>query len=113
MDQNILSAPIILVGRDTYGNKEYSGEICQIIGSYKAEKIHLLCMNMCLHGYLKRSTRISHLEYQDEDWIQTIDYEHIPFRCRKFHEHGHLFRDFPLNSQGPNAGEASKRMDSP
>jgi hypothetical protein len=38
------------------------------------------------------------LEYQDEEWAQTIDYEHIPFRCRKCHEHGHLFRDFPLNA---------------
>jgi len=37
------------------------------------------------------------LEYHDEDWAQTIDYEHIPFRCRKCHEHGHLFREFPLN----------------
>lgn len=26
-----------------------------------------------------------------------MDYEHVPFRCRKCHEHGHLFRDFPLN----------------
>jgi hypothetical protein len=23
------------------------------------------------------------LEYHDEDWLQTIDYEHIPFRCKK------------------------------
>jgi hypothetical protein len=38
------------------------------------------------------------LKYQDEDWIQTIDYEHIPFRCRKCHEHGHLFRECPLNA---------------
>jgi hypothetical protein len=37
------------------------------------------------------------LEYHDEDWTQTIDYEHIPFRCRKCHEHGHLFRECPLN----------------
>ena len=37
------------------------------------------------------------LEHQDEDWVQTLDYEHIPFRCRKCHEHGHLFRDCPLN----------------
>jgi hypothetical protein len=36
------------------------------------------------------------LEYQDEDWLQTIDYEHIPFRCRRCHEHGHLFRECPL-----------------
>jgi hypothetical protein len=36
------------------------------------------------------------LEYQDEDWQQTLDYEHIPFRCRRCHEHDHLFRDCPL-----------------
>jgi hypothetical protein len=30
--------------------------------------------------------------------LQTIDYEHIPFRCRKCHEHGHLFRECPLNA---------------
>jgi hypothetical protein len=38
------------------------------------------------------------IEYQDEEWTQTIDYEHIPFKCQKCHEHGHLFRDFPLNA---------------
>jgi hypothetical protein len=38
------------------------------------------------------------LEYQDEDWTQTIDYEHIMFRCQKCHEHGHLFKDCPLNT---------------
>jgi hypothetical protein len=49
------------------------------------------------------------LEYQDEDWNQTIDYEHIPFRCRKCHEHGHLFRDCPLNAQGPKVGESKQK----
>lgn len=38
------------------------------------------------------------LEYQDEVWIQTIDYKNIPFIYRKCHEHNHLFMDFPLNS---------------
>lgn len=37
--------------------------------------------------------------YQDKEWVQTLDYEHIPFRCRWCHEHGHLFRDCPLNAQ--------------
>jgi len=45
------------------------------------------------------------LEYQDEDWSQTLNYEHILFRCRKCHEHDHLFRDFPLNQQAPKAGQ--------
>jgi len=37
------------------------------------------------------------LEVFDEEWVQAVDYEHIPFRCRKCHEHGHLFRDCPLS----------------
>jgi hypothetical protein len=49
------------------------------------------------------------IEYQDEDWNQTIDYEHIPFRCKKCHEHGHLFRDCPLNAQIPRAGEGKQK----
>jgi hypothetical protein len=50
------------------------------------------------------------LEYQDEDWLQTLDYEHIPFRCRRCHEHGHLFRDCPLLKQNASAKE-SKQTD--
>jgi hypothetical protein len=50
------------------------------------------------------------LEYQDEEWAQTIDYEHIPFRCRKCHEHGHLFRDFPLNAPPSQLRKRSQRM---
>lgn len=37
------------------------------------------------------------LEVFDEEWVQTVDYEHIPFRCFRCHEHGHLFRDCPLS----------------
>ena len=36
-------------------------------------------------------------EVFNEECVQIVDYEHIPFRCRRCHEHGHLFRDFPLN----------------
>ena len=39
------------------------------------------------------------LEFKDEEWIQSIDYEQIPFRCKRCHEHGHLFREFPLNKK--------------
>jgi len=39
------------------------------------------------------------LEYRDEDYFQAIDYEQIPFRCRKCHEHGHLVRECPLNNK--------------
>jgi hypothetical protein len=39
------------------------------------------------------------LEFRDEEWIQNIDYEQNPFRCRRFHEHGHLIIEFPLNKK--------------
>jgi len=37
------------------------------------------------------------LTWEDDEWTQPLDYEHIPFRCRKCHMHGHLFRDCPSN----------------
>jgi hypothetical protein len=49
---------------------------------------------MNMERFLLEAVRVA---YQDIEWIQTLDYEHIPFRCRKCHVHGHLFRDFPLN----------------
>jgi hypothetical protein len=36
------------------------------------------------------------LEFRDEEWIQSINYEQIPFKCRRFHEHGHLLRECSL-----------------
>jgi len=38
------------------------------------------------------------LKYHDKDWSQTIDYEHILFRCRKCHEHRHMLKECPLNN---------------
>ena len=37
------------------------------------------------------------LVHDDTEWTQPLDYEHIPFRCRKYHEHGHLYKDCPKN----------------
>lgn len=37
------------------------------------------------------------LEVYDEEWVQVVDNEHVPFRCCKCHEHGHLYRDCPMN----------------
>lgn len=57
----------------------------------------------------KALTNSVSLFHDDYEWVQTIDYEHIPFRCRKCHEHGHLFRDYPLNLQSKTpVMEASK-----
>eukprot|EP00253_Pinus_taeda_P013833 PITA_13833 len=37
------------------------------------------------------------LEYYEEVWKQTLDYEHMSFRCHRCHKYGHLFKEFPLN----------------
>jgi len=53
-----------------------------------------ICVEMDLSGALLDEFI---LEVYDEEWVQVVDCEHVPFRCRKCHEHGHLFRHFPQN----------------
>eukprot|EP00253_Pinus_taeda_P004972 PITA_04972 len=55
-----------------------------------------LCVYMNISEPLPESIE---LEYHDDIWKQPIDYEHIPFRCRKCHEYGHLYRQCPLNKE--------------
>jgi hypothetical protein len=50
------------------------------------------------------------LGFRDEEWIQNIDYEHIPFQCRRCHEHGHLIRECPLNKKLEMEKPKPKRM---
>ena len=57
-----------------------------------------ICVEMDLSGALPKEII---LEVYDEEWVQTADYENIPFRCCKCHEHGHLFKDCPIiNMEG-------------
>jgi hypothetical protein len=60
-----------------------------------------ICIDMDVLGALPEAMS---LEFMDVEWIQSIDYEQISFRCRRCHEHGHLFRECPLNKkqQGDN-----------
>ena len=39
------------------------------------------------------------LNWDDEEWIQQIDYEKLPFRCRICHEYGHFGRNCPKGIQ--------------
>jgi len=65
-----------------------------------------ICVQMHLTKALADSVSLFH---DDFEWNQPLDYEHIPFRCRKCHEHGHLFRDCPLNSLSkPSANDSNK-----
>jgi len=55
-----------------------------------------ICVEMDLSGALPDEVI---LEVYDDKWVQTVDYEHITFRCHKCHEHGHLSRVCPLNKR--------------
>ena len=48
------------------------------------------------------------LIHEDSDWVHLLDYEHVPFRCHKFHDHGHLFRDCPKNKPSKNPKNEEK-----
>jgi len=55
-----------------------------------------ICVYMNIAEPLLESIEV---ECNDEIWQQPIDYEHIPFRCRRCHEYGHLVRECPQNRQ--------------
>ena len=45
------------------------------------------------------------MTWEDEDWMPTLDYEHISFRCCRCHEYGHLFRYSPMNNPKINSSK--------
>ena len=47
------------------------------------------------------------LEYEGKVWLQLLDYEYIPFRCRRCHEYGHLYKSCPLNEVQQQPHQAS------
>ena len=55
--------------------------------------IYVIRLHMGLYGHNKDLLEGINLRWEDEDWFQSLDYEHIPFKCRRCHEHGNLFRD--------------------
>lgn len=64
---------------------------------------------ICVYMKLgKALTDLVSLLHDDFEWIQPIDYEHVPFRCRKFHAHGHLFCDCPLNASPKSTDHVEK-----
>jgi hypothetical protein len=55
-----------------------------------------ICIEMDVSGELPEAII---LEFRNEEWIERINYDQIPFICRRFHEHGHIFRECPLNKK--------------
>jgi len=64
-----------------------------------------ICVYMHLNIALLDAVSLYH---DDFEWIQSIDYEYIPFRCRKCHSLGHLFHDRPSNLNTSNSPTLDK-----
>jgi len=81
--------------------KAFGNGLGEFINIAEETKLHpytsyaRICIYMKLGKALMDSVNLLHDDFK---WIQPIDYEYVPFRCRKCHSHGHLFCDFPLNA---------------
>lgn len=85
-------------------------KISEAIRRRKYTSFARICMEMDLWGALLDEVI---LEVFDEEWVQIVDYEHIPFRCRRCHEHEHLFRDCPQGKVENNSkANTMKKTDS-
>ena len=51
------------------------------------------------------------MTWEDEDWLQTLDYEHIPFHYHRCHGYGHLLRDSPMNNLNTNSKKEGDQSD--
>lgn len=79
--------------------------ICNVLVNFvkisKATKFGRYTSHARIHIYMKILKLLPvyvNVSYQSMIWKQTIDYEHIPYFFRKFHEYDYLSHNFPLNS---------------
>ena len=61
---------------------------------------------MHIVGDLPDSTSLAQ---EDSEWIKPIDYKHVPFRCYKFHDHSHLYKDLDSKKTQDTMREVSPR----
>ena len=73
------------------------GEFVKVAGQNKQQRYtSYACIFVYMH-IAKTLPESIILAHEDTEWTQPLEYEHIPFRCRKCHEHGHLYQDCPKN----------------
>ena len=71
------------------------GEFIKVAEQTKAQR-YTSFARICVYLDLsKELPEAINLNWEDEEWIQPIDYEQIPFRCRHCHEYDHLGRNYP------------------
>jgi len=56
----------------------------------------MLYKDLHLHEYIETIPKTIDIEYHNEIWTQSLDYKHVPFKCKICHEYGNLVRYFPF-----------------
>ena len=92
------SLPLRILGaRDLGRHWIFSRGFCENLRTTKAVRYTSyaqICVYMDISKDLPKAISLT---WNDEDWLQMLDYKYIPFRSCRCHEHGYLSRDFPLN----------------
>ena len=71
------------------------GEFVKVAEQTKIQR-YMTYAHICVYMDLSKDLpKAISLNWEDEEWIQNIDYEQLPFRCRICHEYGHFGRNCP------------------
>jgi hypothetical protein len=62
-----------------------------------------ICVELDLEKGLLKAIQLT---LNDCSYIQQVDYEKLPFKCKAYHEYGHFMKCFPeIQSTHPQSGE--------
>lgn len=98
---------------DEYPLTAINNGLGEFIKAVKETKLQRYTFYAWIYVYMKLGQALPELVsllHDDFEWIQPLDYEHVPFRCRCCHSHGHRIRDCPLNMP-PKAIENGRKSD--
>jgi len=91
---------------EEYWDEESLKDIGNGLGEYikaaEETKLRKYTSHACIRVFMRLDKAMPDsvsLFHDDYEWTQPLDYEHVPFHCRKCYAHGHLFRDYPLNAK--------------
>jgi len=65
-----------------------------------------ICVEMDFSRILPEAVK---LEFRVDFWLQPMDYEQIPFRCRRWHDHGQLIRECALRKVEEKTKETDRK----
>ena len=101
-----------------YWDSEILEDLGNCLGKFikisEQTKIQRYTAYACIHAYMDLSKKLLEdirMIWDDEDWLEKLDYEQIPFQCRRFHEYGHLFKEFPMNDTKKKPGKEDDLVD--